>query len=349
MLRLVRVRGHYLSCNCGTARLRAMLVPNTIFTREKERDSMDRREMLKSAVLAAAATSLVGAEKSNASESQDRRRDAPGQSGQYIRTRDGQTLFYEDWGKGAPAVFLGAWALPSDMWAYQMVPLSERLRCVAYDRRGHGRSSRSGDGFDYDTLADDLAALLDTLDLRGVTLVGMSMAGGEMVRYLTRHGAGRIARLVFIGTAATPFRMQTADNPRGIPAERLEYFRRNILMRDYPLWLEQNRQPFFVPETSLPMQEWIRTLMLGTSLKAVVECNRHMASTDFRSELPKIRVPCLLIHGDKDVSAPFELTGKATAALIPNAQLKVYEGAPHGLMFTHADRLNADLLAFIGG
>jgi non-heme chloroperoxidase len=309
---------------------------------------MDRRDILKSAVSVAAGMSLVGAATTDAAEPQGGREEAPSPSAPYIRTRDGQSLFYEDWGRGAPVVFLGAWALPSDMWAYQMVPLSERgLRCVAYDRRGHGRSSHPGGGYDYDTLADDLAALLETLDLRGVTLVGMSMASGEIVRYLTRHGAGRIARLVFVATAATPFRTQTSDNPTGMPAERFEYFRRNVLLRDYPLWLEQNRLPFFVPETSPHMQEWIRTLMLGTSLKAVVECNRSMASTDFRAELPKIRVPALLVHGEKDVSAPIELTGKPTAMMMPNAQLKVYEGAPHGLMLTHTERLNADLLAFI--
>jgi non-heme chloroperoxidase len=310
---------------------------------------MDRREMIRSAVSAAAATSLGGAAESRAAQSSARPGEALRRSEPYIRTRDGQSLFYEDWGTGAPVVFLSGWALPSDMWAYQMVPLSGRgLRCVAYDRRGHGRSSRPGGGYDYDTLADDLAAVLEALDLRGVTLVGMSMAGGEMVRYLTRHGAGRIARLVFVATAATPFRTLTPDNPTGIPADRLEHFRNHVLLRDYPLWLEQNRQPFFVPETSPQMQDWIRMLMLGTSLKAVVECHRSMAATDFRAELAKIRVPALLIHGDQDVSAPIDQTGRPTAALMPKAQLKVYEGAPHGLMVTHAERLNADLLAFVG-
>src|SRR5262249_39697748 len=201
----------------------------------------------------------------------------------------------------------------------------------AYDRRGHGRSSQAGSGYDYDTLADDLAAVLDTFDLKGVTLVGMSMAGGEIVRYLSRHGAGRIARVVFVATDATPFRLLTANNPGRIPAERPESFRRQLLLRDYPNWMEQNRQPFFVAATSQQMQEWVRSMMLRTSMKALVECNRSATSTDFRAELPKIRVPALFIHGDKDVSAPLERTGRPTAKLIPGAHLEVYEGAPHGL------------------
>jgi len=308
---------------------------------------MERRDILKSAISAAAASGLWGAAGAIASQPRGGARAGATPSSPYIRTRDGESLFYQDWGKGAPMVFLAGWGLPSSMWDYQMVPLSdEGLRCVAYDRRGHGRSSHAGGGYDYDTLADDLAAVLDTLDLRGVTLVGMSMAGGEMVRYLTRHGAQRIARLVFVATAATPFLARTADNPTDIPAERFEHFRRNVLLRDFPKWMEDNKQPFFVPDTSPQMQEWVRMLMLGNSMKALVECNRSMTSTDFREELPKIRVPSLLIHGDMDVSAPIDLTGRPTSAMIPGAQLKVYEGAPHGLFVTHMTRLTSDLLAF---
>src|SRR5215470_2147274 len=186
---------------------------------------MNRRHILKSTVGIAGAALTACAPASDALQATRSPVSRP--RGPYVETRDGQQLFYKDWGSGAPVVFLAAWALPSEMWDYQMVPLSEQgLRCVAYDRRGHGRSSHAGGGYDYDTLADDLAMVLDALDLRDVTLVGMSMAGGEMVRYLTRHGAGRIARLVFIATAATPFPTQTADNPQGIPAERFEHLRR---------------------------------------------------------------------------------------------------------------------------
>jgi len=307
---------------------------------------MERRIVLKSAVGAGAAL-MAGTSLSEASQTLPSPAPAPGRRGSYVETPDGQQLFYKDWGTGAPVVFLAAWALPSDMWDYQMVPLSEEgLRCIAYDRRGHGRSSQPGTGYDYDTLADDLGTVLDVLDLRGVTLVGMSMAGGEMVRYLTRHGQRRIARVVFVATDATPFRLQTADNPSGIPAARAEFFRRQLLLKDYPNWMEENRQPFFVPETSRQMQEWVRGMMLRTSMKALIECNRSLTSTDFRAELPKIAVPTLLIHGDKDVSAPLEVTGRPTAKLIPGARLAVYEGAPHGLFLTHMDQLTGDLLAF---
>src|SRR5262245_37854050 len=307
---------------------------------------MERRDVLRSALSAAAATGMLAASTSGAFETQSRgeRRSV---SGSYIRTRDGESLFFKDWGSGPPIVFLGAWALPSDMWDYQMVPLSDQgFRCIAYDRRGHGRSGRPGAGYEYDTLADDLAAVLDALDLRDVTLTGMSMAGGEMVRYLTRHGSRRVSRLLFVATAATPFRTRTPDNPTGIPLEQLEYFRRRILLSDYPKWLEDNRQPFFVPETTPQLQDWVRMLMLGTSMKAIIECNRSMAATDFRRELPRIKVPTLLIHGDKDVSAPLDLTGRPTAALIPGAELSVYQGAPHGLFLTHMARLTEDIAAF---
>ena len=175
--------------------------------------------------------------------------------------------------------------------------VEDGFRCVAYDRRGHGRSSQPGGGYDYDTLADDLAAVLDALDLRDVTLVGMSMAGGEITRYLTRHGRARVARVVYVSTAATPYRTRTPDNPDGIPPEMLDAFVRHQLLRDYPQWIDDNRAPFFLPDTPRPIQEWVRGLMLGHSLKALVDCTRSMATTDFRAELPRIRVPALLVHG----------------------------------------------------
>ena len=306
---------------------------------------MDRRQILASAgigagLIAAGKAALAQNAKDGAATD-----DAP--AGPYIRMRDGTVLFYKDWGSGRPVVFLHAWALPSDMWDYQMVPLSEQgLRCVAYDRRGHGRSSVPAGGYDFDTLADDLAAVLDRLDLKEVTLVGYSMASGEMVRYLTRHGPARIARLAFIAPASTPFRLKTADNPNGIPAEKFEYFRRNMLLRDYPKWLEDNKKSFVTADTSPQILDWVIGLMRTTPLKAAVECSRSSTSTDFRAELPKIKLPTLVIQGDIDASAPLALTGKPTAALIPGAQLKVYEGAPHGLFITHKERLTADLLAF---
>ena len=153
----------------------------------------------------------------------------------FIEARDGTSLFYRDWGTGKPLVFLSGWTLSTEMWTHQMVPLSERgLRCIAYDRRGHGRSSDPGRGYDYDTLADDLAAVLEALELRDVTLVGHSMASGELVRYLTRHGAERVSGLVFLAPAATPFLLKTADHPQGVDGAVFEHVRTQVLLKDFP-------------------------------------------------------------------------------------------------------------------
>lgn len=309
---------------------------------------MDRRDMLKSAVVAGVGMGFAATSpQAMAAGPVPSVPAARFPAASFLRTRDGVDLFYRDWGTGKPVVFLSGWALCSDMWNYQMVPLSQQgLRCIAYDRRGHGRSSDPGRGYDYDTLADDLASVLEALDLRDVTLVGHSMASGELVRYLSRYGDSRVERVVFLAPAATPFLLKTADNPDGIDASAFEYFRTQVLLRDFPRWMADNAPPFFVPETSSEMRDWIMGLMLRCSMKALIECNRSMTSTDFRAELPRIRIPSLVIHGDKDASAPIELTGRRTAQLIPGCRLEVYEGAPHGLFITHMERVNADLLAF---
>jgi len=262
---------------------------------------------------------------------------------------DGVRLFHRDWGQGKPVVFLSGWALSGDCWRYQMLPLSEQgFRTVAYDRRGHGRSDDPGRGFDYDSLADDLAAVLDGLDLRDVTLVAHSMAGGEAVRYLTRHGGrGRVARVLFVAPTL-PFLLKTSDNPEGIDGQLFDYVR-EVWRRDYAQWLADNERPFFMPDTPQPIMDWGRGLMMQCSLKAVIECNKAMVETDFRAELRGLSVPCLVIQGDRDASAPLPVTGARAARLIPGGRLKIYEGAPHGLFLTHADRLNADLIAFARG
>jgi pimeloyl-ACP methyl ester carboxylesterase len=297
---------------------------------------MDRRSLLKSAASTAIGAGLLAGGTDDAISAQTTSSHARPRAGDFIETADGVKLAYTDWGSGQPVVFIHAWALPSPMWDYQIGALSEQgLRCIAYDRRGHGRSSKPNSGYDCDTLADDLSALLTQLDLHGVTLVSHSFGSAEVVRYLTRHGAGRIEKVVLIAPAALPFVMKTADNPNGIPAEQLEFFRTKVLQADFPKWLEEGKKGFFVNETS--------------PLPVALETNRRVTSTDFRKELPGIKVPTLVIHGDKDVSAPIDLTGRPTAALIPKAQLKVYEGAPHGIFVTHKDRLNADLLGFIKG
>ncbi|MDJ0387831.1 alpha/beta hydrolase [Roseomonas sp. E05] len=230
-----------------------------------------------------------------------------------IRTRDGVALFHRDWGEGPPVVFVASWSLPSDSWCYQMLALAGAgFRCVAYDRRGHGRSDDPGRGYDFDTLADDLAAVLEQLDLRGATLVGFSMGCGEVLRCLTRHGAaGRVARAVLIGTT-TPMLTRAPDNPAGL-------------------------------------RNWVRDMALRSSLRALLECHRTLAAADFRAEARAIDVPVLLLHGERDMTSPPDLTARPTAALLPKARLEIYEGAPHGLFLTHQARLNADLIAFARG
>ncbi|HZS08145.1 MAG TPA: alpha/beta hydrolase [Blastocatellia bacterium] len=315
--------------------------------RAGERNNMGRRNVLKSVAFAATGAGLIAAgEAAAGAKTRDSTPQAPRTP--FIVTRDHTSLFYKDWGTGKPVVFVHSWALNSDMWQYQMIHLAgQGLRCIAYDSRGHGRSSDPGRGYDYDTLADDLAAVIEQLNLREVTLVGHSMGGGEIIRYLSRHGSGRIARTV-LAAPSLPYILKSADNPEGVDRSVFERLRA-AWSRDFPKWLADNARPFFVPETSPEMVQWGVRMCLQASLKALIDCNRADTETDFRAELPKITVPTLVIHGDADVSAPLELTGRKTARLIPGSQLKVYERAPHGLMFTHLDRFNRDLLAFIRG
>ena len=259
--------------------------------------------------------------------------------------RDGTRLHCCAWGEGAPVLFLHSWAMQSRMWDYQFAALAPHgLRCLGFDRRGHGRSDQPPHGYDYDTLADDLAAVIEAMDLRKLTLVGHSMGAGEIVRYLTRHGSERIKRIVLLAPT-TPFLSQAPDNPAGLPAAAFEAMR-TAWRADFPGWVAQNAAAFFTPSTSPPLMDWATRMMLEIPLPVALACNRAVTDADFRAELPRIDVPCLVIHGDADASAPLALTGAPTAALIPGCELKIYEGAPHGLMFTHADRLDTDLLAF---
>ncbi len=266
----------------------------------------------------------------------------------FIETNDRTTLFHKDWGTGRPVVFLHGWALNSDMWQYQMIHLANQgFRCIAYDRRGHGRSSDPGRGYDYDTLAGDLASVMERLDLRDAVLVGHSMGAGEVVRYLTRYGTKRVSRALLVAPSL-PFILKTEDNPDGVDKSLLDTFRAQIC-RDFPKWLADNAPPFFLPETSPEMVQWAVRMALQASLKALVDANRTDTEADFRPEMRKIATPTLIIHGDRDHSAPLDFTGRRTAKLIPGSELKVYEGAPHGLFITHMERLNRDLLAFVKG
>lgn len=270
----------------------------------------------------------------------------------FIECADGTNLFFRDWGTGRVLVFLAPWAMNSAWWEYQIADLSARgLRCVAYDRRGHGRSDEPNHGHEFDTLADDLQTVLEQLDLHEVTLVGHSMACGEVVRYLSRHGSGRVARIVLVGTI-TPFRLKTDDNPDGVDRAVLESVRKT-LSKERPHPLAAAAPAFFgAPKNNVSqevMDWWVRMMVDGCSLKVMLDLHKMFTETDFRPELRKISVPTLLIHGDNDTSAPIETTARKTVPLITGCQLKVYEGAAHGLPFTHADQLNADLLAFAKG
>jgi pimeloyl-ACP methyl ester carboxylesterase len=261
-----------------------------------------------------------------------------------IETADGTSLFCRDHGRGRPVVFLCAWALNSDFWEYQISYCSERnVRCIGYDRRGHGRSGQPGIGYDFDTLADDLATVIEQLDLHDVLLVGHAMGCGEVIRYLSRHGARRISRAVLISTF-TPFALKTADNPDGADPKGLEAGRA-ALGRDRQGAIATGAAAFFGPKNQVSNEvvKWWTRQILQSSLKAMLDLHRVYTATDFRTELRSLSLPTLVIHGDSDVFSPIELTARRTSALIPSSQLKVYEGAAHGLPITHADRLNADL------
>lgn len=269
----------------------------------------------------------------------------------FITVKDQTSIFYRDWGSGQPVVFCAGWALSSQMWRSQMLALTEAgMRCVAYDRRGHGRSDDPGRGYDFDTLADDLDGLLSTLDLDGACLVAHSMAGGEVIRYLSRHGSARVCRVVLLSSVA-PVLVASDSNPGGLGSGVVEMVR-SAWRADFGHWIEDSAAAYFA--TGLPGNvvsaetvSWTMRDMQETSFQAVFDCNKAMTDADWRCEMREIAVPVLLIHGDSDASIPLETSSRLTAALIPHGQLKVYENAGHGLYVTHKDRLARDLLSFI--
>ncbi|WP_447726200.1 alpha/beta fold hydrolase [Sphingomonas koreensis] len=262
-----------------------------------------------------------------------------------VTAHDGTQLFVRRWGQGRPIVFTHSWALDSSMWGRMFLDLAERgFECVGFDRRGHGRSDIPATGYDMDTLADDLAAVIG--HRRDVILVGHSMGAAEILRYAQRHGTARVAKIVLLAPV-TPFLLKTADNLLGAPEAFFESIRAEW-RRDFPRWIEANKAPFFTPETPVETMDWMAAMMRNTWLPAAVACNRALIGTDLRPALGKIDRPVLIIHGTKDASAPIEITGRPTAAGIPGAKLNVYDGAPHGLFITHHDRVRDDMLAFIG-
>jgi non-heme chloroperoxidase len=268
-----------------------------------------------------------------------------------IESRDGTRLHFRDWGGGRPIVFVAPWGLCSDWWDTPVMNFSERgWRCVSFDRRGHARSDDPCRGYDFDTLADDIAAVLDGLDLQNVVLVGHSLGGAEVVRYLTRHHSRRVAHAVLIAPT-TPFTMKTDDNPGGVPEEDIEKTRES-LKHDLPHRVADAAPDFFgVPKNSVStetMDWWCRMFLDRVSIKVLKETHKVMTETDFRPELRTIRTPTLLLHGDIDKSAPLELHGRPTHELIPGSKLIVYKNAAHGLPYTHTDRMLSDIVTFAG-
>ncbi|SOD78520.1 alpha/beta fold hydrolase [Spirosoma fluviale] len=263
-------------------------------------------------------------------------------------------LFYQDLGTstaGSTVVLIHGWPLSHEMWDYQLAELpAHGLRVVAYDRRGFGKSSQPWDGYDYDTLADDLKAVLDELDLQNVTLVGFSMGGGEVARYMSRHGGARVAKVAFI-SAVTPYLLKTEDNPDGVDKDVFDEITENI-KKDRAAFLQTFGKQFYgVNLISKPVSQAHLdgdfTRAYVASHKATLECAKSFAETDFRDDLTQIQVPALIIHGDSDKTVPIEASGERTANALPNAQYIVYDGAPHGLFVTEKDRLTQDLLSFI--
>ena len=266
--------------------------------------------------------------------------------GSRVMTRDGVGLHVSDWGQGKVIVFVHSWAFNSQMWDYQVAAFTRAgWRCVVYDRRGHGRSDLPGWGYDYNTLADDLAAIIDSIGVDKVVLVAHSMGGGEVIRYLSRHGASKVERVVLLAPTA-PGIGKSATNPTGLDLQIFETLR-SAWRKDFPQWIDENTDPFFTPTTSPAMKRWLAQMMSQTPLQVAITCNRNLVETDFRAELRTIRTPLLVMHGDQDKSAPIQLTGQVTAALVPGAQFEVVEGAPHGLFVTHCDQVNSSVLKFL--
>jgi non-heme chloroperoxidase len=267
----------------------------------------------------------------------------------YIKTAEQFSLFYTDYPGDEPVVFAHAWALNGDMWSYQLTDLmTAGFRCITYDRRGHGRSDRPPTGYDIDTLADDLAAVIEGLDLYGITLIGHSMGTAEVVRYLTRHGAGRIARVVLSGTV-TPMLLQGPDNPDGIPDDAVAQVR-SVMLRDIGDWMEiSGKAEYFYGEhrVSQQLQDWTLNTIAAVPLPILTRTSDAFVRADFRSELTELTVPTLVIHGTADASMPIDLTARKTASLIPDCHFVTIDGAGHGLYLSESPRYNAALLEFI--
>ena len=271
-----------------------------------------------------------------------------------ITTSDGTAIFYKDWGSGQPVVFSHGWPLNADSWEAQMLHLATNgCRCIAHDRRGHGRSDQPWDGNEMDTYADDLATLIDRLDLADAVLIGFSTGGGEVARYIGRHGTERVAGAALV-SAVPPLMLKTDDNAGGVPLDVFDGLRDGSLADRAQLYRDLAEGPFFGnnrpgAKISQGMRDSFWRQGMESGHRNAYECIAAFSATDFRDDLAKFDVPTLVIHGDDDQVVPFEVGGKASAALVEGAELKVYAGGPHGITDTHKEQLNADLLTFVQG
>ena len=269
-----------------------------------------------------------------------------------ITTGDNVRIYYKDWGSGQPVVFSHGWPLNSDSWEAQMLFLaSHGYRCIAHDRRGHGRSGQPWDGNDMNAYADDLATLMDTLKLQEVTLIGFSAGGGEVARYIGRHGTKRVAKAALV-SAVPPLMLKTADNPGGLPVDVFDGIRAGAIADRSKLYQDLASGPFFgfnrpgaKVSQGLIDRFWLQGMQ--ASHKSALDCIKAFSETDFTEDLKKFDVPTLILHGDDDQIVPIGASALASSKLVKNARLVVYPGAPHGLIDTHKDRLNADLLTFL--
>jgi non-heme chloroperoxidase len=270
----------------------------------------------------------------------------------YVSARDGAQIFYKDWGSGPPVVLSHGWPLNSDSWEAQQLHLAEHaVRAIAHDRRGHGRSQQTWDGNEMDTYADDLAAVIEGLDLQGVVLIGFSTGGGEVARYVGRHGTARVAGVVLV-SAVPPYMLKTDDNPGGVPIEVFDGIRTGSLADRSQTYRDLADGPFFGHNRpGADVSEGIRAAFWRQGLQSghrnAYECIAAFSATDFRQDLARIDVPTLVIHGDDDQVVPYAVGGEASAKLISGAELKTYPGAPHGITDTHKAQLSEDLLAFV--
>jgi non-heme chloroperoxidase len=272
----------------------------------------------------------------------------------FVTAKDGAQIYYKDWGTGQPVVLSHGWPLTADSWEAQMLFLaSNGYRCIAHDRRGHGRSTQTWDGNEMDTYADDLAAVIDTLDLNKAVVMGFSTGGGEVARYIGRHGARRVVKAGLI-SAVPPQMVKTASNPGGVPMDVFDGLRKASIANRSQLYRDLASGPFFgfnrpgaTPSQGLIDSFWLQGMQAGH--KNALDCIKAFSETDFKEDLAKFDVPTLILHGDDDQVVPIAVGGLASAKLVKNNTLKVYPKAPHGLADTHKEQLNADLLAFLKG